>query len=183
MFSIGISVLSCVFIHSNVLMILLGLIILFTDLSKKHRKMQILTLLFIVFNIFCGKLIFFCKILLFFDVFLWITRYLSKKDLLIIFSNFSKNGIYKKFVIFILIFPSLFIDNYNKFDYYYVSKSIRSDFSKIFSITLRDFKCILIEFERRLFFNKNTRFDCYFNNYDFVTIIFSIFMFCFSALL
>jgi len=52
MFSIGISVLSCIFIHSNLLMILISLIILFTDLSKKHRKMQILTLLFAVFNSF-----------------------------------------------------------------------------------------------------------------------------------
>jgi len=183
MFSIGISVLSCIFIHSNLLMILISLIILFTDLSKKHRKMQILTLLFAVFNSFCGKLMIFCKILLFLDIFLWITRYLSKKDLLIIFSNFSKNRIYKKFLIFILIFPSLFIDNYNKFDYYYVSESIGSDLSKVFSITLRDFKSILIEFDRRLFFNRNTRFDCYFNTHDFVTIIFSVFMFCFSALL
>ena len=182
-FSIGISVLSCIFIHSNLLMILISLIILFTDFSKKHKKMQILTLLFVVFNNFCGKLVVFCKILLFFDVFLWITRYLSKKDLLIIFSSFFKNTFYKKSILFILLFPNLFMSNYNKYDYYYVSKNILTDLKKIFSITLRDFRNILIEFEKRLFFNKSVKFDSYINNHDFVTLSFCVFMFCFSTLL
>lgn len=182
-FSIGISVLSCIFIHSNLLMILISLIILFTDFSKKHKKMQILTLLFVVFNNFCGKLVVFCKILLFFDVFLWITRYLSKKDLLIIFSSFFKNTFYKKSILFILLFPNLFMSNYNKYYYYYVSKSILTDLKKIFSITLRDFRNILTEFEKRLFFNKSVKFDSYISNYDFVTLSFCVFMFCFSTLL
>jgi hypothetical protein len=164
-------------------MILISLIILFTDFSKKHKKMQILTLLFVVFNNFCGKLVVFCKILLFFDVFLWITRYLSKKDLLIIFSSFFKNTFYKKSILFILLFPNLFMSNYNKYDYYYVSKNILTDLKKIFSITLRDFRNILTEFEKRLFFNKSVKFDSYINNYDFVTLSFCVFMFCFSTLL
>lgn len=183
MFSIGISVLSCIFIRSNILIILLSFIFLLTDLRKKHKKVLILTLLFAVFNNFCGKLMLFCKILLFFDIFLWITRYLKRKELLMIFSDFFKSEFFRKSVIFILIFPSLFVNNYNRYDYYYVSKNIFSDLRKVFSLSVNDFKNILIEFEKRLFFNKRVNCDFYINNYDMVTLAFSIIIFCFSTLL
>lgn len=183
MFSMGISVLSCVFIKNKYLMLIIAVILFSTALEKKSKKIEILALLLTVFNIFCGKLMFFCKILLFFDIYLWITRYLSKKDLLIIYSNCSKNSVFRKIVLFFIFFPKLYLKNYNRFDYYFKSKNVVSDLKKIFDQTKDDYRSVLIEFQRRLFFNKKVTFDGYINTYDIVTFFFTLFIFCFSTVL
>ena len=183
LFSLGISVLSCVFINNNIFILFLALLFLSTTFRKKRKKIQILALLCAVFNRFCGKLMIFCKILLFFDIFLWITRDLRKKDLLITFSNSFKSRLFKKMVIFFLIFPRVFLNNYNKFDYYHVSKNIFSDLKVIFIQSINDLKSINLEFEKRLFFCKKTFFDNYINYYDISNLVVTLIIFCFSALL
>lgn len=183
MFSLGISVLSCIFISNRIFIVILTLLFLSTVFRKKTKKVQILALLCAVFNNFCGKLMFFCKILLFFDIFLWITRDLKKKDLLITLSVLSKNRFYKKIIIFFMIFPRVFLNNYNKFDYYHVSKNVFSDLKLIFMQSINDLKTINLEFEKRLFFNKKTYFDNYINYYDISNLVVTIIIFCFSALL
>lgn len=183
MFSMGISVLSCVFIKNKYLMLIIAVILFSTALEKKSKKIEILALLLTIFNIFCGKLMIFCKILLFFDIYLWITRYLSKKDLLIIYSNCSKNRVFRKIVLFFIFFPKLYLKNYNRFDYYFKSNNILSDLKKIFDQTKEDYKSVIIEFQRRLFFNKKVTFDGYINTYDIVTFFFTLFIFCFSTVL
>lgn len=183
MFSIGISVLSCIFIKNKILMLILSIIFFSTVFYKKNKKVQILTLFLVVFNSFCGKLTLFCKILLFFDIFLWITRELSKKDLLLLFSDFSDNRFYRKMIIFILIFPRLFLNNYNNFDFYFESKNLICDLKKIFCQSSNDLKRIYIEFEKRLFFTKKVYFHNYINNCDLTIFLVSLFIFCFSIVL
>ena len=172
-FSVGISLISVIFIKNIYLYLIFSILFLYFSINRKTFKLSLITFFVAVFNSFCGKLLFFSKILLFFDIFLWITRDLSKKNKICLCGNIFNCVKFRKFIIFAFYVKYLYSISYKK----------GYDIDTIFSILKYNINSLYFEFERRLFFNFHKSGYKYLSNNDLINICVIICVFALSIML
>lgn len=81
--------LSLFFLKNSIIELILSLVLFSTTFSQKYKKLAKITLFTALFNTFCGKLTFFCNILLLIDTILWITLNIKKDKYLVLLIPFQ----------------------------------------------------------------------------------------------
>lgn len=172
-FSVGILILSCIFIKNVYLYLIISIIFLIISIEKKNFKLALITLFIGVFNSFCGKLLVFSKILLFFDIFLWKTQFLSEKDCIVVVGDIFDFMWYKKMIIYMFSFKNKFVLNSRK--YYGLKDRLLSTHDDI----LNSFDL----FEQRLYFNVTRTRNLSTTSYDIISLAGVLMIFIFSIYL
>lgn len=176
-FALFLSIVISICVSNKYLLYFLSILFLSTSVGKKHLKTAYLSFFCTLFNIFCGKLLFFCKILLLFDTFLWITRDLTKRDYLVIIGNFFNSTSIKKIIITMLYFPKIFK---KELDYDDGEVKFFRIIKQAYKRTKEKLRRIYNDFEKRLYFTKKDHFDKTISQYDIVCTCVIILIFFFS---
>lgn len=103
--------LSLFFLKNSIIELILSLGLFSTTFSQKYKKLAKITLFTALFNTFCGKLTFFCNILLLIDTILWITLNIKKRQILSFINSISGSIKLKKTVIKLIYFPKYYQKN------------------------------------------------------------------------
>ena len=162
--------LSLFFLKNSIIELILSLVLFSTTFSQKYKKLAKITLFTALFNTFCGKLTFFCNILLLIDTILWIT---------LSFINSISGSIKLKTAFMKLIyFPKYYRKNLKTKNTLTNNKSIILTWKQNYKLTVTQLKNLTNTFERRLYFNSCNKSYKY-SKKDLVSLIFSILIFIF----
>ena len=99
--------LSLFFLKNSIIELILSLVLFSTTFSQKYKKLAKITLFTALFNTFCGKLTFFCNILLLIDTILWITLNIKKRQILSFINSISGSIKLKKNCYKTHLFPEI----------------------------------------------------------------------------
>lgn len=170
--------LSLFFLKNSIIELILSLVLFSTTFSQKYKKLAKITLFTALFNTFCGKLTFFCNILLLIDTILWITLNIKKRQILSFINSISGSIKLKKTVIKLIYFPKYYQKNLKTKNTLTNNKSIILTWNQNYKLTVTQLKNLTNTFERRLYFSScNKSYE--YSKKDLVPLIFSILIFIF----